>query len=71
MTEWTWRLIRGLLILLCLGLLGYGALRHFSDAPSAQDDEAKKLAELESALIRAASTGGQEANQKETARRTR
>jgi len=71
MKERTRSLIRSILILLCAGLLGYGALRRFSNAPSGQEDEAAKLAELEAALIKAASTSGQERSETGAAGRTR
>ncbi len=71
MTKRINTLISGLLILLCAGLLGYGALRHFANGPSRQEDEAAKLAELEAALIKAASTSGHERNETRAAGRTR
>jgi len=66
MTKRTRNLISGLLILLCAGLLGYGALRHFANGPSGQEDKAAKLGELEAALIKAASTSGPNGNERRT-----
>lgn len=59
-------LILCLLILLCAGLLAGGALQHFANGSPEQKDEAAKLAELEAALIKAASTGGAKRSQSGT-----
>jgi len=48
-------LIASLLILLAAGLFGYGAFYHSSHIQPAQKDDCTKLAELEAALIKAAS----------------
>ncbi len=71
MTIKTKILISCLLILLCAGMIGYGALQHFANGPSGQEDEAAKLTELEAALINAASTSGAKCNETVTEQRTR
>ena len=71
MTKKTKTLISCLLIMLCAGMLGYGALRHFADDPPEPKDEAAQLAELEAALINAAATSGAKGNETVTEQRTR
>ncbi len=70
MTKKTKLLISCLLILLCAGLIGYGALRHCANGPPEQKDETAKLAELKAALINAASTSGTECNDTVTKQQT-
>ena len=73
MTRRTKILVSCLLILLCAGLLGYGALQHLaSESPvSEPKDEAAKLAELEAALIRATPTSSPVGNETKAEERIR
>ncbi len=71
MAKKTKILISCLLILLCAGLIGYGALRHCANGSPEQKDETAKLAELKAALINAASTSGAKCSETVTQQRTR
>ena len=71
MTKKTKTLISCLLILLCAGMIGYGALRHFADGSPEPKDEAAKLAELKAALVNAAATSDTKDNNTVPQQRTR
>ena len=58
MTKKTKILISCLLILLCAGMIGYGALCHYATEPPEPKDEAAQLAELKADLRNAGSTSG-------------
>ena len=70
MTRKTKILIPCLLILLLAGLLAYGALDYFANRSSGREDESAKMAELEAALTKAASTGGAKQDQPDKIRQT-
>jgi uncharacterized protein YpmB len=53
-------LIYGVLILLAAALVTYGALINSKKVSSPEEDYAKKLAELQADLIKAAAAGGEQ-----------